>query len=91
MRLLAKSPLVSRAAQALLAPILIACIALAPDSAAAFVNDRVERVVDGDTVVLRDIGKARLIGIDTPETVSIAQRQFMDPTHNAATTGSGCN
>ena len=28
---------------------------------------RVERVVDGDTVVLSGIGKARLIGIDTPE------------------------
>jgi endonuclease YncB( thermonuclease family) len=28
---------------------------------------RVERVVDGDTVVLSDIGKVRLIGIDTPE------------------------
>jgi len=28
---------------------------------------RVERVVDGDTVVLSGVGKARLIGIDTPE------------------------
>lgn len=28
---------------------------------------RVERVVDGDTVVLSGIGKARLIGVDTPE------------------------
>jgi micrococcal nuclease len=28
---------------------------------------RVERVVDGDTVVLSGIGKTRLIGIDTPE------------------------
>jgi micrococcal nuclease len=28
---------------------------------------RVERVVDGDTVVLSGLGKARLIGIDTPE------------------------
>ena len=27
----------------------------------------VERVVDGDTVVLRGVGKARLIGVDTPE------------------------
>jgi len=27
----------------------------------------VQRVVDGDTVVLSDLGKARLIGIDTPE------------------------
>jgi len=28
---------------------------------------RVQRVVDGDTVVLSDVGKARLIGVDTPE------------------------
>jgi micrococcal nuclease len=28
---------------------------------------RVERVVDGDTVVLSDVGKVRLIGVDTPE------------------------
>jgi micrococcal nuclease len=27
----------------------------------------VERVVDGDTVVLSGLGKARLIGVDTPE------------------------
>lgn len=31
--------------------------------------DRVDRVVDGDTVVLDRFGKTRLIGIDTPETV----------------------
>ena len=30
---------------------------------------RVTRVVDGDTIVLERIGKVRLIGIDTPETV----------------------
>ena len=30
---------------------------------------RVLRVVDGDTVVLEQIGKVRLIGVDTPETV----------------------
>lgn len=28
---------------------------------------RVERVVDGDTVVLSGLGKTRLIGVDTPE------------------------
>jgi micrococcal nuclease len=28
---------------------------------------RIERVVDGDTVVISGLGKARLIGIDTPE------------------------
>jgi micrococcal nuclease len=31
--------------------------------------DRVTRVIDGDTVVLEAIGRARLIGVDTPETV----------------------
>jgi len=30
---------------------------------------RVTRVVDGDTLVLSDIGTVRLIGVDTPETV----------------------
>lgn len=30
---------------------------------------RVERIVDGDTLVLEKIGKVRLIGVDTPETV----------------------
>ena len=28
---------------------------------------RVERVVDGDTLVLSEVGKSRLIGVDTPE------------------------
>ena len=27
------------------------------------------RVVDGDTIVVKEIGKIRLIGVDTPETV----------------------
>lgn len=31
------------------------------------ISDTVERVVDGDTVVLRSAGKSRLIGVDTPE------------------------
>jgi endonuclease YncB( thermonuclease family) len=31
--------------------------------------DVVTRVVDGDTVILERIGRARLIGVDTPETV----------------------
>jgi len=30
-------------------------------------SDRIVRVVDGDTVVLRSAGKSRLIGVDTPE------------------------
>ncbi len=29
----------------------------------------VERVVDGDTIVVRGVGRVRLIGVDTPETV----------------------
>lgn len=32
-------------------------------------TDVVVRVIDGDTVVLRHLGRARLIGVDTPETV----------------------
>lgn len=35
-----------------------------PDDA---LSARVERVVDGDTVVLAGLGRARLIGVDTPE------------------------
>ena len=29
----------------------------------------VERVVDGDTIIVRGVGRIRLIGVDTPETV----------------------
>ena len=29
----------------------------------------VERVIDGDTIVVRGVGRVRLIGVDTPETV----------------------
>lgn len=32
-------------------------------------QDTVTRVVDGDTVVLEGLGRARLIGVDTPESV----------------------
>ena len=32
-------------------------------------RDVVERVIDGDTVVLVGLGTVRLVGIDTPETV----------------------
>jgi micrococcal nuclease len=44
------------------------------DKSQAIPNDgfkyyEVDRVVDGDTVVLEEVGKVRLIGIDTPETV----------------------
>jgi len=55
-----------------------ACMALAPHAALS-ISDRVERVVDGDTVVLSKLGRARLIGVDTPETVAPAQRQGAPP------------
>ncbi len=38
-------------------------------SRGAGVQDRVTRVVDGDTVILERLGRARLIGVDTPESV----------------------
>ena len=37
--------------------------------AAPAVGQVVERVVDGDTIVVQGIGSVRLIGVDTPETV----------------------
>ncbi len=43
-----------------------ALLAAAPAESAAQV---VERVVDGDTIIVRGIGRVRLIGVDTPETV----------------------
>ena len=43
-----------------------ALLTIAPAGAAAQV---VERVVDGDTIIVRDVGRVRLIGVDTPETV----------------------
>lgn len=44
----------------------VALLALAPAAAGAQV---VERVVDGDTIIVRGVGRVRLIGVDTPETV----------------------
>ena len=41
-------------------------LALAPGSASA---QRVERVVDGDTIIVSGVGRVRLIGVDTPESV----------------------
>lgn len=41
-------------------------LASAPGLAAA---QLVERVVDGDTIIVEGIGRVRLIGVDTPETV----------------------
>ena len=42
-------------------------------------SDSVTRVVDGDTVVLATLGKTRLIGMNTPETVAPAQRRGAPP------------
>jgi hypothetical protein len=44
----------------------VGSLAAGPEGAAA-VQDRVVRVVDGDTVQLARTGRARLIGVDTPE------------------------
>ena len=41
-------------------------LVLAPLVAAA---QRVERVVDGDTIIVTGVGRVRLIGVDTPESV----------------------
>ena len=46
-----------------------------PAAALASSVDRVERVVDGDTIVTEGAGRVRLIGMNTPETVAPAQRQ----------------
>ena len=43
-----------------------ALLVLAPAPAAA---QLVERVVDGDTIIVRGAGRVRLIGVDTPESV----------------------
>ena len=47
--------------------------------AGAVFQDRVERVVDGDTLVLSELGRVRMIGMNTPETVAPAQRQGAPP------------
>jgi micrococcal nuclease len=48
-----------------------ALLVVSIDSAAAVGQSaaRVQRVIDGDTVVLDTVGTVRLIGVDTPETV----------------------
>ncbi len=38
-------------------------------AAAAAPGQLVERVVDGDTIIVEGVGRVRLIGVDTPETV----------------------
>jgi len=55
-----------------LAVVAWSCCGLAPttpSTLAAQQTHRVLRVVDGDTVVLAELGTTRLIGVDTPETV----------------------
>lgn len=74
-------------ASAAAAAILSSCIlSVAPGpslaaelGAGAVVMDRVDRVVDGDTLVLDNLGRVRLIGMNTPETVAPAQRQGAPP------------
>jgi endonuclease YncB( thermonuclease family) len=44
-------------------------LALAPLSPQTVVAQVVERVIDGDTLVVQTVGTVRLIGVDTPETV----------------------
>ena len=74
-----------RSPKALVSLLSAAAISFTPSSALiaaalpAMQTDTIERVVDGDTVVLSNIGRARLIGINTPETVSPAQRQRGEP------------
>ena len=43
------------------------------------VLDQVDRVVDGDTLILQTTGRVRMIGMNTPETVAPAQRQGAPP------------
>jgi len=50
----------------LLLLIIIGCCITHNDAPVA--KNQVQRVVDGDTVVLKDGTKSRLLGIDTPET-----------------------
>lgn len=49
--------------------VLLALLLLAPVTAFTQSLEIVQRVIDGDTVVLSSIGTVRLIGVDTPETV----------------------
>ena len=56
---------VSVIARPLLLSLVLPSLASAPAAAQV-----VERVVDGDTIVVRGVGRVRLIGVDTPETVA---------------------
>ena len=44
-------------------------VVLTASAAASADAQVVERVVDGDTIVVQGVGRVRLIGVDTPETV----------------------
>jgi micrococcal nuclease len=46
---------------------IVGCVAKGHDRDQQFL--RVERVIDGDTLLLAHIGRVRLIGVDTPESV----------------------
>lgn len=50
----------------LAAGLAIGLLVLAP---AVVSTQRVERVVDGDTIIVSGVGRVRLIGVDTPESV----------------------
>ena len=53
----------------------------------------VERVVDGDTVELSGVGKARLIGVDTPGGLrrgGVLRARGVARTPSASSTASGC-
>ena len=49
--------------------LVLATAALLAIASAEAAGQVVERVVDGDTIVVRNVGRVRLIGVDTPETV----------------------
>jgi len=53
----------------LVAVILVACARAAGDGADHQQLFRVKRVVDGDTLIVENVGRVRLIGVDTPESV----------------------
>ena len=61
------APRLAVALLALAAVVLGGCSASDAGARTGRAAERVERVVDGDTVVLSGVGKARLIGVDTPE------------------------
>eukprot|EP00929_Paragymnodinium_shiwhaense_P049020 TRINITY_DN24741_c0_g1_i1.p1 TRINITY_DN24741_c0_g1~~TRINITY_DN24741_c0_g1_i1.p1 ORF type:complete len:343 (-),score=100.42 TRINITY_DN24741_c0_g1_i1:10-1038(-) len=50
-----------------------------PAAAMDIKEDEIVQVIDGDTVKLKILGRARLIGVDTPETVSPKQRMEGKP------------